>query len=191
MKKSLIGTIIVLVLVVIAIGTFVKNELDKDVELTEGIQYEMDLENGEGPPKGKPAPNFTLTTLDGEEVSLSDFKGQKVVLNFWATWCPPCKVEMPHFQEYEKKYAKKDDVVILALNLTFRETQGIEYVQRFVDTYDLTFRVPLMEEDALVKQYQVASIPTTAFIDEDGNIQRQIAGALDTDQLRTIVKNME
>ena len=82
MKKSLIGTVLVLVLVVIAIGTFVKNGLDEEVQLVDGIENEMDLKNGEGPPKGEPAPNFTLTTLDGEEVSLSDFKGQKVVLNF-------------------------------------------------------------------------------------------------------------
>lgn len=80
MKKSLIGTVLVLVLVVIAVATFVKKELNEDVQLTEGIQYEIDLT------KGEPAPNFTLTTLDGEEVSLADFRGQKVVLNFWATW---------------------------------------------------------------------------------------------------------
>jgi len=190
MKKSLVGKLLVLVLIVIAIGSFVKNELNQDLELTDGIHQEMDLTNGEVPLKGKPAPDFHLTTLDGEEVSLSDFKGQKVVLNFWATWCPPCKVEMPHFQEYEKKYTKKDNVVILALNMTYND-QGPDNVQKFVDSYDLTFRVPLMEDDSIMKQYKILSIPTTAFIDEDGNIQRQISGALDTKMLRTIVKDME
>ena len=188
MNKSLIGKLLVLVLLAIAIGSFVKQNLEE--KETIASNYEEDLNDGGGLQKGKAAPDFTLTTLDGEEVTLSDFKGQKVVLNFWATWCPPCKAEMPHFQEYVEKYAKKDNAIILAANMTFND-RGPENVQNFVNSYGLTFPIPLIEDKDFIKKYEIKSMPTTFFIDEGGNLQRQIVGALSKKQLREYVRDME
>lgn len=191
MKKKIIGLLIIMVLIAIMLGTYIKKQIDESKEIEDELGYEMNLDNAkQGIQKGQPAPDFTLETLDGESVTLSELKGKKVVLNFWATWCPPCKEEMPDLQKYYEKYAKQDNVEIVAVNLTFNDS-SIETIQQFVDSYKLSFPVLLMKNDDLVKKYQVITIPSTFMIDTKGRIQNNFVGPLNQETLRDFVKSVD
>ncbi|MEX3745423.1 MULTISPECIES: redoxin domain-containing protein [Lysinibacillus] len=195
MKKN-IGLLIVVLLVVAMIGTYVKQQIDKDREIeTASLGKEMD-EQKIGLKKGDIPPDFTLTSLDGDEVTLSDLRGKKVVLNFWATWCPPCKAEMPHMQKYYEQYAKEDNVEIIAVNLTkdehdFTVDEKIDTVMTFRDSFELTFPILLDQEREVSPQYNIMTIPTTYFIDSKGYIQRAISGPMDTDMLKSYVDELD
>lgn len=195
MKKN-IGLLIVVLLVVAMIGTYVKQQIDKDHEIeTASLGKEMD-EQKIGLKKGDTPPDFTLTSLDGEEVTLSDLRGKKVVLNFWATWCPPCKAEMPHMQKYYEQHAKEDNVEIIAVNLTkderdFSADGKIDTVMTFRDSFELTFPILLDQEREVSPQYNIMTIPTTYFIDSKGYIQRVISGPMDTDMLKSYVDELD
>ncbi len=118
------------------------------------------------------APDFTLTDLDGNSVSLSDYRGTPVMLNFWATWCPPCRAELPLIQEYQDKYA--DEFVVLAVNggETAQEVQAFVTAQEF----DLTF---LLDADfGVTDLYQVRGFPTSIFVGADGATQKIHIGEL-------------
>ncbi|MEK4228463.1 peroxiredoxin family protein [Solibacillus sp. FSL H8-0538] len=187
MKKKNLGLVFVLLLIVIMVGTYVKQEIEDNEAISEqSVGYEVDLEKKEGLQKGQTAPDFTLTTLAGEEVTLSELQGKKVVLNFWATWCPPCKAEMPHMQDYYEKYADKDNVEIVAVNLTY-SNKPVEKVQQFVDSFELTFPILLEEKESVSKTYEILSIPSTFIIDTEGKIQHQILGPLNQSTLREYV----
>lgn len=194
MKKKAIGLGIVMVLVVIMLGSYIKKQIEASEAISEqAVTYEMNLDQVEGLGKGQIAPNFTLQTLTGETFTLSDLKGKKVVLNFWASWCPPCKKEMPHLQKYHEKNAQEDNAVIVGVNMTHRERSmdQIKNVQQFVDSFDLTFPIPLMEEEGVDKLYKIITIPSTFMIDTEGRIQRQILGPLDQEALRDYVKELD
>ncbi|WP_255508001.1 peroxiredoxin [Lysinibacillus sp. BW-2-10] len=189
MKKKIIGLLVVIVLVVIMVGTYINDQIKADEAISDyALGQEMKLDQ-EGLEKGQIAPNFTLPTLDGETLTLADLKGKKVILNFWATWCPPCKEEMPHLQNYYDKYAEKDNVEIVAVNLTYTD-RTIEDVRNFANGYNLTFPILLMEEEGINQTYQVLTIPSTFMIDSDGRIQKHIVGPLDQDALREHVKDL-
>ena len=181
MNKHLIGKVIALALLFIMLGTFIYQQIEKSQQI-KTINYEVDLTQSEGVGQGELAPDFTLQTLDGKTVNLADYKGKKIVVNFWATWCEPCRAEMPQMQKYYEKQARKDNVEILAINLTF-DDKGPENVQKFINSYDITFPIPLLEDDKLMKQYEVLTIPSSFFIDSDGHVQKHIAGALNQEQL--------
>lgn len=195
MKKN-IGLLIVVLLVVAMIGTYVKQQIDKDREIeTASLGKEVEkrtigLKNGDTPP------DFTLTSLDGKNVTLSEFRGKKVVLNFWATWCPPCKAEMPHMQKYYEQNAKKDNVEIIAVNLTkaerdVTEDAKIDSVMTFKESFNLTFPILLDQKNSAGLAYQVITIPTTYFIDSNGYIQRAITGPMNTEMLKSYVDAMD
>lgn len=117
---------------------------------------------------GQPVPDFTLKTLDGGETSLSKFRGQPVLINFWASWCPPCRMEMPDLvRAYETH--KADGFVILAINLTFQDS--IEGAQRFVDEFNMSFPVLLDETgEVTTTMYRLYGLPTSVFVDRSGII---------------------
>ena len=122
-----------------------------------------------------------MTDYDGNEVSLSDFKGKPVVLNFWATWCYYCKVEMPDFNEAYKEYP---DVQFLMVNATDSQGETVEVAKAFIEQekYEFDVLFDTLDRDA-VRTYNVTSYPQTIFIDKDGNIVSQRIGMLSKDML--------
>jgi len=131
------------------------------------------------------APDFTLKTLDGDEISLSQFRGQPVLINFWASWCGPCRREMPDLvRAYETH--KADGFVILGINLTFQDS--IPEVQAFVDEFKMTFPVLLDETgDVALNLYQLRGLPMSIFVDRNGLIERLQIGAMTGEQIGEFV----
>src|SRR5690625_2220343 len=140
-------------------------------ESVEGLEGNPEI--AEGLEKGEMAPNFELEKMDGEKVKLSDFRGEKVMLNFWATWCPPCRAEVPDMQ----KLHENKDVTILAVNLLGQES-GIDPVEEFLEDYGVTFNVLLDEDLVVAETYGIQPVPTTYMIDTEGVIQNMAFGAL-------------
>lgn len=130
------------------------------------------------PEVNKAAPDFALTTLTGDSVRLSELKGRVVAVNFWATWCGPCRLEMPLLQTYADRYP--EDLTVLAVN----DAEPIEKVQPYVDDLGLRFPILLDEKELVTRLYRVRGFPTTIFIDRDGKIRYQHLGLLMEDQLR-------
>lgn len=122
---------------------------------------------------GNHAPDFQLQTLNGEQAKLSDYRGSRVMLNFWATWCPPCRAEMPDMERFHQV----KDVVILAVNLTETEP-NVQQIENFVSEYNLTFPILLDEQIEVATQYMIQPIPSTFMIDSNGVIQYKAFGAM-------------
>jgi len=129
---------------------------------------------GRGSEIGNLAPDFQLNNLDGQPVSLGDFRGKPVLVNFWASWCPPCRSEMPFIQETftDKKWAD-EGLVVLAIAIG----ESPSRVSEFVKKYGLTFPVLLDTERNVSLEYYVRAIPTTFLIDRDGIIREIKIGA--------------
>lgn len=137
---------------------------------------------------GEAAPNFELPTLDGHKAKLSDYKGKIVILNFWATWCPPCQAEMPHMQNfYEENHQK--GIEIVAINLTSSD-RGLDKVKEFVNKHHITFPILLDEEGTVENIYDTIAIPTTYIIDQEGFITEKITGPVDEERLENLIKGI-
>lgn len=126
-------------------------------------------------------PNFTVRDADGKAVKLSDFFGTPIVLNFWASWCPPCKAELPDFEEACKKYEGK--VVFLMVNMTDGDRETVKIAKDFVNSMGYTFPVYFDTEYEAAYAYGVRSIPTTYFINADGSIEAYATGMITAGQL--------
>lgn len=125
--------------------------------------------------KGVEAPDFSLFTLDGQKVKLSDYRGKAVLLNFWATWCPPCKVEMPWFVDLQKQYGK-DGLVILGVAMDDSEPAAIgKFAQELGVNYTVLLGTDKVSDDYGDVQY----LPTTFFIGRNGAIVDKLTGLLD------------
>lgn len=144
--------------------------------VSSNTEIEIEETNVIGVTRGNLAPNFKLETLEGEVLSLSDFKGKKVFLNFWATWCPPCRAEMPDIQ----KFSEDEDVVVLAINLTHTE-DSLLTVENFIQERKFTFPVLIDENGEVAEQYRVQAYPTSYMIDSNGRIQYIALGAMNYD----------
>lgn len=113
---------------------------------------------------GQPAPGFTLQGLDGKEIDLADYKGKVVMVNFWASWCEPCRIEMPEIQKAHETY-KDQGLMVIGVNLRENEIT----VDGFAQTYGLTFPIALDPDGKVaVNSYKVKPLPTTFFIDREG-----------------------
>ncbi len=126
--------------------------------------------------EGQPAPDFKLTSLDGREVALSSFLGQHVVIDFWATWCAPCKKALPHIQALSEG---TPGLVVLTVN-----AEPPSVARSFVEQYGYSFTTLVDTDRSVSAQYGVTAIPTTFIITPDGIVARQMVGYHNTDQLR-------
>jgi len=129
---------------------------------------------GPDPAIGRLAPDFELSTLDGSSITLSELHGTPVVLNFWATWCGPCRREMPALQTAADRYAGR--VVILGID----QGESAETIQPFVDELGLTFAIPMDVTMEVGARYNVRGLPTTYFIDRDGVIRHVWMGEMNS-----------
>ena len=136
------------------------------------------------PVKGARAPDFTLQRVDGERLSLSGYRGRPVLINFWATWCAPCRIEMPFLQSRYEKYAESHGLKILAVD--FDESQP--EVQAFAERFALTFDVLLDPGGDVQGLYQIRGYPSSYFVDAQGVVRVVHIGVMSEDQLD---KNLE
>lgn len=175
--KTILAIGLLAVLAFFVVREFVDFGSDDSVAADEQIENAQVEETGLQ--IGETAPDFTLTNMQGEPMTLSDYRGSKVILNFWASWCGPCRSEMPDMQKFYEA-TQDDNIEVLAVNLTHFERQR-EHVDEFVEEFGLTFPIPLDEENEQYDAYEVLTIPTTYFIDEDGVIQAKHLGPMTYD----------
>ncbi len=132
------------------------------------------------------APNFSLKTSDGKVVKLSDLKGKTVVLNFWATWCGPCRAEIPGFIDVYNKYKSKG-LEIVGISL---DQGGWSDVNPFVKEYNITYPVVLGNDDLARRYGNIEAIPTTFIVDKKGMIAKQHVGYMKEADFETLVKDL-
>ncbi|ANB61065.1 TlpA family protein disulfide reductase [Anoxybacteroides amylolyticum] len=129
------------------------------------------------------APDFVLKTLDNKTVRLSELRGKTVILNFWATWCPPCQQEMPDLEKFYNDY--KSSVEFLSVNLTSQDSR--EKVASFIEQYGIIFPVVLDTKGKILKLYNIQMIPTTYILDKNGVIRKKVLGPLTYKQLQEAI----
>jgi thiol-disulfide isomerase/thioredoxin len=137
--------------------------------------------------RGKPAPAFTLVTLDGKKVSLSDYKGRPVLVNFWATWCGPCKVEMPWFEEFNKQYAAQGFVI---LGLADDVDAGKDVIAKVAQKTGVTYPI-LLTDGKVQKSYAPSGmdyLPMSFYVDRNGFIVEETAGLGSKDEIEAHIK---
>jgi thiol-disulfide isomerase/thioredoxin len=136
--------------------------------------------------RGKPAPAFTLANLDGKKVSLKDFKGHPMVLNFWATYCEPCKVEMPWLEEFSKKYAPDGFQVV---GVDYDSEVGKDAVEKNAHKLGVTYPI-LLSDPKIEKDYLSDSnvLPMSFYVDRTGKVVAVTAGLGGKDELESMVK---
>ncbi|RFU60546.1 peroxiredoxin family protein [Peribacillus glennii] len=175
MFKKIIAAALLIILLTVAI-----------VQAMDHKDEKVSNDNLGGLRTGVKAPDFELKSLDGKQTKLSDYKGKKILLNFWATWCPPCKEEMPAMEEFNKKAGS--DVVILAVNIDPEND-----VKAFADNMGVTFPILLdsqQSKNPVNELYQVMSIPTSYFIDRNGVIADKFIGGMTLKHMETTMNSI-
>jgi cytochrome c biogenesis protein CcmG, thiol:disulfide interchange protein DsbE len=125
------------------------------------------------PREGFPAPDFSLGLLGGGNVTLSELRGKPVVINVWASWCPPCRAEMPALEKAYRTY-KEMGVVVIGVNTTYQDSKTD--AAAFVQELGLTFPIALDQDGAMSNNYLITGLPTTFFVDSQGIIRTVIVG---------------
>lgn len=158
---------------------------------TDGAISSTDSVNEEEPEiPVTPAPDFTLNDQYGSSHTLSDYKGKTIFLNFWATWCPPCRAEMPEIQEiYEEYGANASDVIILGIaGPDYGQEGSAEEIAQFLSENGYTYPVVMDEGGLIAYYYGISAYPTTFMIDKDGNVYGYVAGQITKDIMHSIIE---
>jgi peroxiredoxin len=130
---------------------------------------------------GRPAPDFTLPTFEGEKITLSNLKGQAILINFWTTWCPPCRLEMPDLADAYMTH-REDGFVVLAVNLTPQDNR--EAIKAFAEEFDLPFPILLDETGKVANDlYRVRGLPISVFVDREGVVTHVEIGMMTGQQI--------
>lgn len=160
-----------------------ENSTETDGENGTGADGNNDAEGeNDTEPEKAMAPDFTVYDLEGNEVHLSDYVGKPIVLNFWASWCGPCQMEMPDFNE---KYLKLgEEVHFLMVNMTDGSRETVDTASAFIEKQGYSFPVFYDKDSDAAATYGVYSLPTTYFIDAEGYAVAQAAGAIDAATLQ-------
>lgn len=185
MNKRVLLLLTVLVVLLAAAGIAYKR-LSADVEmdnLSTGETVSANVpEASEEAPAQELAPDFTVYDREGNAHSLSDFRGQPVIVNFWASWCGPCKSEMPDFEEKFREYG--EEIQFLMVNLTDGHQETVESASSFVDGQGYTFPVYFDSDYSGAAAYAVNAVPATYFIDAEGVLVAYGKGAMSAEVLQ-------
>lgn len=190
MNKNKTIIIIVVVFVLLIGGAYLLyTQLGKSVdnnqlatETTQSAQTEDGSADDQDAQTQVAAPDFTVYDGQGNAVELSSYFGKPIVLNFWASWCGPCKMEMPHFEEKYK--ALNGDVQFLMVNMTDGSRETVETASSFIEENGYTFPVYYDTESDAAITYGATSLPMTMFIDSSGNVIAHATGAIDSETLQ-------
>jgi cytochrome c biogenesis protein CcmG, thiol:disulfide interchange protein DsbE len=135
---------------------------------------------------GEPAPAFTLLTLEGDSISLESLRGQVVLVNFWASWCPPCRVEMPGFERVYR--ARRDDGFVIVGIATDRHAE--DQIRAFIADHDITYPIALGTQQVVREYGGVSALPESFLVDRDGNVRHRVIGYFAEPALRAAVDRM-
>ncbi|MDN4523338.1 redoxin domain-containing protein [Fictibacillus fluitans] len=199
MKRILPFIIALIFLVVLGFYDYEKKMMNDEktestsVTETESVQQVEDqpvTSSGKtGINEGDTAPDFQLSSLSGKPIKLTDYRGKKVVINLWASWCPPCKAEMPHMQAFYEEQERKDTEII-AVNLTKLE-KDVNAPKQFVKENDLTFPIAMDDEGKAGEMYQAFSIPTSYIINKKGVIMKKVVGPMSKEFLQKTMESID
>lgn len=183
-KKNLI--IISVVLVVLIAGSAVLYNIFKDKigqqQMPQTTAQNQSQNEEEEETKPMPAPDFKVYDKEGNEVTLSSLKGKPVVLNFWASWCGPCKIEMKDFQKAYSNY--KDDIHFAMVNLTDGHRETVKTASKYIEDAGFTFPVYFDTDIDAANTYRVYSVPSTYFINSDGELVAYVNGLIQAETLQ-------
>ena len=161
----------------------------KDMD-AEAKSSEDDVAESEADTEKVMAPDFELVDQYGDTHSLSDYKGKIIFLNFWATWCPPCKAELPYIEELYQEYSAQNDSEVIFLGVTFPEfgnEQDIEGITTFLEENGYTYPTLMDEGATLMQQYYITAYPTTFIIDKGGYVLGYIPGGMTKDIMEDVI----
>ncbi|RXI46611.1 TlpA family protein disulfide reductase [Clostridium tetani] len=180
-KKVTIFLILVLIILSSVFYKFYVDKNEKDIDNKSNTTTQTEI--SEDKPKRIASLDFKLKDLNDKEITLSEFKGKKVMLNFWATWCGYCVQEMPYMQNIHNE-TKDKDIVILAVNVG----ENKDKIKKFMEKKSYDFPVVLDERQEVAQNYGVQAFPTTLFIDEEGFVYSGIQGPMTDDIMRKELK---
>ena len=161
----------------------------EEAEVEEDVAADSEAEEDDTP-EPIPAPEFTLVDQYGQTHSLSDYRGKVVFLNFWATWCPPCREELPYIQELYEEYQAMEDPDVIFLGVTFPgygSEKDVEGVTAFLEENGYSFPVLMDTEVSLAQPYYITAFPTTFLIDPDGNVLGYVPGGMTKDIMEDVI----